>query len=85
MNDFNMRSIVARIFLTLCILMMTSTVTISSALAGAPLGNVRKTGLVRCAVGEQLAGFSLKIKAGRWEGFTVDFCRAVAAATLGDC
>lgn len=84
MNDFNARSIVARMVLIVCILMIAGMVTISSALAGATLENVREIGVLRCGVNEELTGFSYKNKAGRWEGFTVDFCRAVAAATLGD-
>lgn len=31
-----------------------------------------------------LAGFAVVNDAGEWEGFDVDFCRAVAAAVLGD-
>lgn len=30
-----------------------------------------------------MAGFSYRDKAGRWQGFSVDFCRAVASAALG--
>jgi len=35
-------------------------------------------------VSEGIAGFSVKDAAGRWSGLDVDFCRAVAAAALGD-
>jgi general L-amino acid transport system substrate-binding protein len=35
-------------------------------------------------VSRGLAGFSIKDASGRWSGLEVDFCRAVAAASLGD-
>ena len=56
----------------------------SSALAGVTLARVRANKIVRCGVTEQLLGFSYKDESGRWRGFNVDFCRAVAAAALGD-
>ena len=56
----------------------------SSALAGETLARVRANNEVRCGVTEQLLGFSFKDESGRWQGFNVDFCRAVAAAALGD-
>lgn len=39
---------------------------------------------VICGVNTGLAGFAIVNEAGEWEGFDVDFCRAVAAAILGD-
>lgn len=45
---------------------------------------VRQHGLVRCGVSSGVAGFSQRDAAGVWRGFDVDFCRAVAAAVLGD-
>jgi general L-amino acid transport system substrate-binding protein len=55
-----------------------------SAEAGETLNRVRENGEVRCGVTEQLLGFSFKDEKGQWRGFNVDFCRAVAAAALGD-
>lgn len=37
-----------------------------------------------CGVNTGLAGFSLPDSQGVWRGLDVDYCRAVAAATLGD-
>lgn len=37
-----------------------------------------------CGVNTSLAGFATLNDAGQYEGFDVDFCRAVAAAILGD-
>jgi len=55
------------------------------ALHGDPtLASVRKHGDVRCGVGGDTPGFSLRDDRGRWSGLEVEFCRAVAAATLGD-
>jgi general L-amino acid transport system substrate-binding protein len=52
--------------------------------AGEVLTGVRSKGAVRCGVSEGLLGFSLKEPDGRWGGLDADFCRAVAAAALGD-
>lgn len=60
------------------------------ALAGAAqaasdtLAQVRANRALRCGIPENLPGFAEKDSAGRYHGFSVDFCRAVAAATLGD-
>ena len=45
---------------------------------------VRQHGVVRCGVSSGVAGFSQRDAAGVWRGFDVDYCRAVAAAALGD-
>jgi general L-amino acid transport system substrate-binding protein len=52
--------------------------------AGDIFTGVRSKGAVRCGVSEGLLGFSLKESNGRWSGLDADFCRAVAAAGLGD-
>lgn len=48
------------------------------------LEKVKQRGTLECGVSEGLYGFSEKDAQGRWSGFDVDFCRAVAAAVLGD-
>ena len=45
---------------------------------------VRKRGSLVCGVHPGLPGFAFPDVTGRWRGFDVDICRAVAAATLGD-
>lgn len=45
---------------------------------------VKERGNLLCGAYENLPGFSTKNANGRWEGFDVDFCRAVAAAIFGD-
>ena len=48
------------------------------------LSAVRKRGYVACGVNPGLPGFAYPDFRGAWRGFDVDFCRAVAAAVLGD-
>lgn len=45
---------------------------------------VKEHGVVACGVSQGVAGFSSPDDQGKWTGFDVDFCRAVAAAVLGD-
>jgi general L-amino acid transport system substrate-binding protein len=52
--------------------------------AGEVLDGVKTRGQLRCGVSEGIPGFSERDADGRWRGFDVDFCRAVAAAVLGD-
>ena len=52
--------------------------------AGEVLEGVKARGLLRCGVSEGIPGFSERDADGRWQGFDVDFCRALAAAVLGD-
>jgi len=54
------------------------------AWAGETADGVRARGRLRCGVSEGIAGFSVKEASGRWTGLDADFCRAVAAAVLGD-
>jgi general L-amino acid transport system substrate-binding protein len=48
------------------------------------LGAVRARGTLLCGVAPSTAGFALPDSRGVWRGIDVDFCRAVAAAVLGD-
>jgi general L-amino acid transport system substrate-binding protein len=52
--------------------------------AAGTLDSVKQRGTLQCGVSEGVSGFSEKDAAGAWNGFDVDFCRAVAAAVLGD-
>lgn len=52
--------------------------------AAGTLDAVRARGSLACGVNQGLAGFAEKDGTGRWVGFDADFCRAVAAAVLGD-
>ncbi len=45
---------------------------------------VKARGALLCGVNEGLPGFANLDQSGRWSGFDVDFCRALAAAIFGD-
>lgn len=48
------------------------------------LNQVQERGTLICGVNSELAGFGSVDEAGDFNGFDVDFCRAIAAAVLGD-
>jgi general L-amino acid transport system substrate-binding protein len=48
------------------------------------LDDVKAHGLVKCGVTLASPGFSAEDNAGKRDGFDVDLCKAIAAATLGD-
>jgi len=53
--------------------------------AGEVLDRVRQSGEVRCGVVDaDLPGLSIIDSSGRWVGFWVDLCKAIAAASVGD-
>lgn len=59
-------------------------VSLASGVASADtLADVKKRGHLICGVSTGLIGFSERAADGKWSGFDVDFCRALAAATLG--
>ena len=56
---------------------------VSGARAGT-LEDVQARGVLNCVVSTGVAGFAYPDETGEWHGFDVDFCRATAAAVLGD-
>ncbi len=58
--------------------------TLGTAATAATLDEVRSRGKLNCIINTGLAGFAAPDDKGNWTGFDVDFCRAVAAAALGD-
>ena len=56
----------------------------ASAQQSPRLDMVKARGILNCGVNPSFAGFSMPDKAGRWQGFDIDICRAVAAAVFGD-
>lgn len=54
------------------------------ASAGPTLDGMRTRGQLVCGVNTMLLGFSAPDAKGRWHGFDVDICRAIAAAVLRD-
>jgi general L-amino acid transport system substrate-binding protein len=52
--------------------------------AGKTVDAVKARGQLNCGVSTGVGGFAIADSQGKWAGLTVDFCRAVAAALLGD-
>lgn len=65
--------------LALLLILMTG-----SAAAAPTLDVVMARGHLRCGVSQGLPGFSSINAKGEWSGLDVDYCRALAAAVLGD-
>ncbi|WP_417585956.1 amino acid ABC transporter substrate-binding protein [Nitrincola sp.] len=59
-------------------------VTAAVGVNASTLDTVKNRGAVQCGVSDGLPGFSATDSNGRWQGIDADFCRAVAAAVLGD-
>lgn len=64
--------------------LLAQAVLVLPAVAGATLDKVRQQGELRCGVGGSIPTFSKLDSEGKWGGLDVDYCRAVAAAVLGD-
>jgi general L-amino acid transport system substrate-binding protein len=67
-----------------CLILATLCAGPATADSGDTLRLIRSRGDLRCGVSEGIQGFSIRDGAGNWSGIDVDFCRAVAAAVLGD-
>ncbi|MDA0846568.1 MAG: amino acid ABC transporter substrate-binding protein [Proteobacteria bacterium] len=61
-----------------------SSVLLAGTAGAATLDDVRAKGELTCIVNTGLAGFAAPNDQGVWSGFDIDYCRAVAAAVLGD-
>lgn len=70
-------------FFAACLL-VASALLIGLPAAAQTISAVKSRGHVLCGANGQLPGFSRVDARGEWSGFEVDFCRAVAAALLGD-
>ncbi len=57
---------------------------IAHARAGETLQQVRERGHLNCGVNPGLPGFSQQDDEGRWRGFDISYCRAIAAAIFAD-
>lgn len=55
-----------------------------STAQGSTLAKVKARGTLNCAIHTGQLGMSYLDKTGQWRGFFVDYCRALAAAVLGD-
>jgi general L-amino acid transport system substrate-binding protein len=56
----------------------------AAAAQASTLDTVKTRGKLVCGVSNGIPGFSIADDKGKWTGFDVDFCRAVASAIFGD-
>ena len=56
----------------------------AGAAAAGTLDDVKARGVLKCGVNTGFAGFAYPDAQGKWQGFDVAICKAVAAAVLGD-
>jgi len=73
-----------KIALTVAMAAAAALTAVPMAAKAGTLQDVKARGTLNCIVNTGLAGFSYTDKAGVWRGFDADFCRAVAAAVVGD-
>jgi general L-amino acid transport system substrate-binding protein len=69
-----------KIFTTLLVLLVSAGVVHAQGV----LQEVQERGALRCGVNATLPGFGVVDADGEYSGFDVDFCKAIAAAVLGD-
>jgi len=65
------------------LLLALGTATAGAQTAGGVLERVQRNGFLRCGVSLSGTGLAALDDQGRWQGFYVDLCRAVAAAVTG--
>jgi general L-amino acid transport system substrate-binding protein len=74
-NGFAMRKLLA---------LTASLFALTMASQASTLTDVKARGTLNCGVNAGLTGFAEKAADGVWAGMDVDYCKALAAATLGD-
>lgn len=74
----------AKALLAAASLLASSVIFATPSHASSTLDDVLAKGFLQCGVSEGQPGFSAQDDDGNWVGFDVDYCRAVAAAVLGD-
>jgi general L-amino acid transport system substrate-binding protein len=73
-----------KLFKTLAVSAAVALASTSGVATAGTLEDVQARGELNCVVTTGVPGFAAPNDSGRWEGFDVDFCRATAAAVLGD-
>jgi general L-amino acid transport system substrate-binding protein len=73
-----------KLFKTLAVSAAVALASTSGVATAGTLQDVKNAGELKCVLTTGFAGFGAPNDSGRWEGFDVDFCRATAAAVLGD-
>ncbi|HMK37536.1 MAG TPA: amino acid ABC transporter substrate-binding protein [Desulfomonilaceae bacterium] len=74
----------SKAFSALLATVIAAAVIVAPVYAGRVLDAVKARDRLYCGVGEAIPGFSEREANGKWRGFDVDFCHALAAAVLGD-
>ena len=69
---------------TIFVVALLGLATYATASSAQTLKTVKDRGSLICGVSQGLPAFSNPDDKGNWTGFDVDFCRAIAAAALGD-
>ena len=70
---------------SLCTLVLVGVLVLTTAaFAQTTLEKVKARGMLVCGVNTCLAGFAANGSDGKWRGFDVDYCRALAAAIFND-
>ena len=67
-----------------CLGLAAAVILAAAAASAATLDEVRKRGQLSCGINTGLPGFAFTDDKGNWNGFDVAYCRALAAAVLGD-
>ena len=85
--SFHLRSVAAWTFgnvicIVTCLASWTAILAIPAS--ATTLDDIKMRGVVTCGVSEGVPGFSSQDADAAWTGLDVDFCRALAAAVLGD-
>jgi general L-amino acid transport system substrate-binding protein len=70
--------------IAICTASVISLMMLCSTGAAQTLKKVQDRGTLACGVSQGIEGFSQRDDAGKWSGFDVDFCRALAAAIFND-
>ena len=65
-------------------LLLVATAFCAASQGGEVLTAVKSRGELHCGISEGIPGFSARNAGGAWRGLDIDFCRAVAAAVLGN-
>jgi general L-amino acid transport system substrate-binding protein len=76
--------LIKAIFTTAAFSVLVALANLPARAADPTLAAVKKRDALLCGVNGQLPGFSTMNEQHEWTGFETDFCRAIAAATLGD-
>lgn len=65
------------------LLLATSVLVTATAAHAGTLDGIRERGVVTCGVSDGVSGYSTRDAKGAWSGIAIDFCRALALATIG--